>query len=35
MPNNVMAIRDQRNANVNQQTPLLDGVDVAPPSCAA
>ena len=30
-----MAIRDQRHANVNQQTTLLDGGDVAPPSKVA
>ena len=28
---NVMAIRDQRHANVGKQTTLLADVDVAPP----
>ena len=29
-PTMVMAIRDQRHANVSKQTTLLDGVDVGP-----
>ena len=32
---NVMAICDQRHANVSKQTTLLAGDDVAPPTCAA
>ena len=32
---NVMAIRDQRHANVSKQRTLLEDVDVAPPKGAA